>query len=228
MAQTLTPNYLLYSGRNENGDNHIDELLTDIGADISIMKKIIQNIGTTSDTTEERRKFNALRNDVNQKIAKATRKISRSMSRDDTVDRNDNKFDTQKYQIELSKYTDSLRTLVQTALHQFRNYQPQTMMESHEKSPLLQSQNKQIEQQQLLLSSSAFAKDVKLYDETKAIEQEEETMTDIRGKLVDMKEMFVDLDDMVRQQEEVVTMLESKIDVARDHIDKGAEHTEQA
>eukprot|EP00484_Ammonia_sp_Unknown_P025762 CAMPEP_0197034578 /NCGR_PEP_ID=MMETSP1384-20130603/12654_1 /TAXON_ID=29189 /ORGANISM="Ammonia sp." /LENGTH=257 /DNA_ID=CAMNT_0042464527 /DNA_START=20 /DNA_END=790 /DNA_ORIENTATION=- len=221
--------YYLPSGSGAADDNHIDELMANIALDIQQLQEILDQVGSSTDTRQQRQRFTDLRDRVNDRIRRATRFISRSVTSDDLRNEAGN-IDYHRYQLEVQQYTSSLRTIVASAIKLFQTNSPQTTPKQKvihvnnghdERSPLLSAQHQ-------MTSFDSIAKNVKVVDEQALLEQEEEKMADIHESIQDMTQMFKELDEIVNEQEEKVDALEVNIGVARDHVVAGKEHLDTA
>lgn len=239
-------------------ENNIDVLMDNIASDIENLKEILNNVNTDKDTKDKRREFQTIRDNAKLKIDKVTSQISRSLTREDlrmessqSSTRRSNPralpkpspnlagiaSDSMKYQELLSTYSSSLRDIVETAIKKFRRYKvyqppkPYTEQQHNERSPLLApskpSHPTQMTQQQLA-GFESIATSIKVYDDSKHLEDEEEAIVGIHDDVKNMKEMFEELDELVSEQEIVVDKLADNIGVSTTHVVAGKDELEIA
>merc|ERR1712154_621455 len=127
------------------------------------------------------------------------------------------KYDTTKYQNELQEDTASLRNIVASAIKSFRNYKPQSIVEHHEKSPLLSSKKQPNYQESL----TSIVGTMQIVDTSKLLEEEEEKICAIHENIKEMKQNFDILDDIVNEQGENVDKLEQNVVAIKDEIEAG-------
>eukprot|EP01084_Bolivina_argentea_P036580 67647_1 len=197
----------------------ITMLLTDIAQSIKLMKKIVQSIGTTSDTIEERRKFTALKTSVQQQIVAAAQKMNRG-----ALNKNyDNQF-------VLKSNVDAFRKVIEIAVKQFRIYKPHTChphvhphSTAEETRPLLTNTNP-FHNASIGRSTTTVTIRDDYDEECKILEENEEKMTYIVEELSEMKEMFSELDGIIMDQQAIVDLIETTVEDSKYDVVSGADH----